>query len=151
MAKSSKPAAEPAEGETLSQLDLSLSAFEPRSEIAKELQAAVEKAITASLELASASDEQLALTDTQHHSRINYVLTLLTVRDLLRDPTFDKKSKASLALGYLKHAEDTKFAAQGIGRSKGDEALKSEVEKARADMQRLAETKARILGNDRVN
>lgn len=151
MAKARTPAAPPPEGETLSELDLSLSAFEPRDELAKELRAAVEKAIAASLELAGASDEQLALTDTQHHSRINYVLTLLTVRDLLRDPSFDKKSKASLALGYLKHAEDTKFAAQGIGRSKGDEALKSEVEKFRAEMQKLAETKAKLIGSDSVN
>lgn len=135
---------------TLLDLDLVLSEWQSRPELA----AALKKALENDTDLAVATDEDLSQIDTAQKSRLLYAVSLKRLLNFLRtvDGKYeDRKTKAQLAFAYIKHAESGGLSAQLLGRGVTDEKFIEEIQKARAQLQLLADQKAKILSDESVN
>lgn len=93
-------------------------------------------------------EADLAAEDTVARSRLVYVLSILRLLHYLKQTpgSWDHAHRqAALAMKYVAHAEGTNLKVLQVGRSLNDEGLVTEVTKLRAQMNEIAEFKARRL------
>jgi hypothetical protein len=132
-------------------LAMALEPFQADSDLAKQAIAALGRILTPDTDLSTTPDSELLAQDSTHLARLNYVVGLMRMLQILRrkpDNFAEAMALANFGFAVVKHAEASKLSALQLGRQKGDDDLAKEVATQRGEIQRLATAMSKTAKTD---